>query len=453
LYRRPRERFPVPHGLGPSDSMNLGLAAPAMIREVAPLRADQPASRLEAVGQSVLGPAVVSFTSWIIGRTSNEPPLLFCSRDSLLLRECYERLGPARGRTAPSHYFHVSRRSVLVPALAAGISDRHIDFLVAGRRPLSAAAMFTRVGLDRSIAVTAARRAGVDDVDTPIPATARGPVAAMFRLASDALVEVARRELDELGRYWAALGLDGVDQVVMIDVGWRATVQRCLQEALGHLGQPTMVRGLYLGLFDHLPLEVGSAEGMLVHDGFPWQQRVAVETGLPVIEMMFQADHGSVVNYSEGRPVLEPGGIGRSIVDPIQAGARRHLEEVASLGMAMEPTGFSMRPLLRLLNQPRPIEASDLGGFEHSDGLADDVNSARMLPSVVNRRELVPTASGRARLRGVEWRPGMVALAGGSELQRLAGSHLLTNVKLAKLAAAGAVPRARRLGGLLRRLR
>jgi hypothetical protein len=103
----------------------------------------------------------------------------------------------------------------------------------------------------------------------------------------------------------------------------------------------------------------------------------------------------------------------------------------------------AIRPLLRLLTQPRPAEARDIGAFAHSDGLADDANSTAILPADLRVRELVPTRSGRATLRSSEWRPGIVALLTSSTIGRLSASQGLSALKL--LGGAGMARRGRRV--------
>jgi hypothetical protein len=169
---------------------------------------------------------------------------------------------------------------------------------------------------------------------------------------------------------------------------------------------------------------------MLIDGGRPRWRRVDIEAGVPIVEMMFQADHGSVRTYDDASPVLEPGGLGREIVDPIHRGARRHLEAVAQLNRTVRPTSVVTRPLLRLLTQPRPAEAGDIGRFPHSDALADDRNSHTLLPDAVRAGALIPNQQGRTLLRRCEWRPGLVALAASSPALRYASSHALGGLKV-----------------------
>jgi FMN phosphatase YigB (HAD superfamily) len=433
LYRARWERFPVPKGLRVDDSLALGLGAPALSRTVPPLRADDRATRLDAIGEAVLGPTVLAFTSWIAERAGHgTAPLLFCSRDGMLPLECYQRFAADWSCSAPARYFHVSRRSVAVPALAGGLRAEHRELLCGGRRPRSVRQLFERVGLDAELAARAATLVGVGTIDEPLSAgVARDATFAIFQAVEREIAAHAQVELDAFARYWNASGLDDVPEVVLIDVGWRATVQRALQDCLSLTGQPTVVRGLYLALLDHGPLEPGSAEGMLIHDGRSWWRRATMEAGVPVVEMLFQADHGSVLRYGDAEPELGPASTGRHVVDPIQHGARRFLATVAELSRTVRPTIVATYPLLRLLTQPRPVEAMDLGGFEHSDGLADDANSAPILPSRLAWRDLRPTAAGRATLRSSEWRPGMVALVTSSPRTRRVASTALGGVKLA----------------------
>lgn len=434
-YRRRGERFRVPRDLTADDSLALGLAAPGASRVTPPLRARNAATRLEEIGEVALGPAVLAFTSWIADRAgAGAAPLLFCSRDGALPLEAYRKLAPRWGATATAQYFHVSRRSVGVPALAGGLRESHRELLCGGRRPRSTAQLFARVGLDRSVAEGGVRLVeGAAPIDDPLPpGAARHLVFDLFKAVEDQVVERAQAELAEVGKYWASCGLSGSPEVVLVDVGWRATVQRALQDCLALLGEPTRCRGLYLSLLDHGPLGPGSADGMLVRHGRPLHRRAAVEAGVPVVELMFQADHGSVVAYMDGEPVLDAAPGSRDVADPVQRGARRYLDSVTALDRSLRPSPLAVRPLLRLLNQPRPDEARDLGRFAHSDGLADDANAEPILPAATTARQLAPfAAAGRTRLRGNEWRPGLVATATASTPLRFAASHVLGALKTA----------------------
>ena len=210
-------------------------------------------------------------------------------------------------------------------------------------------------------------------------------------MAHGVVVEQARVELEKFRRYWISLGLQDEADVWLVDVGWRGTVQQSLQRCLELCGFPTRVHGRYLALMAHFVPAVGSARGLLVTNGRPHLLRSQIEAGIPIVERLFQADHGTVVRYVDDGVELGPRP-DSSKLEAAQDEALQLVREVNGVGCALgldalRPTDEVVRPLLRLLNRPRASEVELFADVEHSSRprrrqrRADRLRSSRSAPS------------------------------------------------------------------------
>jgi FMN phosphatase YigB (HAD superfamily) len=414
--RRELETHPVPDAVSVGDGVILALGAN---RAPSGPAACDTARRL---GATAIAPAQLGFASWLDDQLASDEVPLFCSRDMLDVRQLHERLRHRTGRAPVSHYLEVSRRSVGLPALAGGIADGDREFLTGGRGLISEAELWERIGLGHVAT-------GQADATQGRPAAERDAVWARMREREDVIVGRARDELLEFRRYWERNELPTSGPTAIVDVGWRATVQRSLARCLRLAEIDVELRGFYLALLE--PDGDGiEARGWLVDGGRPVRQRIALEAGIPIIELLFQADEGSVERYRDGHAVRGPVSSTRHVQDSVQRAAAEVLDEWIRLQVPDRPTELATRPLLRLLNTPRPEEAAVLGSITHTDRLGSVSTLRSVLPPSVGLWSLTLSPGSVRTIRSCEWRPGLFALGGAPRAIRRLVSTGLGGLKL-----------------------
>ncbi len=101
--------------------------------------------------------------------------------------------------------------------------------------------------------------------------------------------------------------LDGVDQITLLDIGWRGTAQRALQILLRLSGYTIDVHGLYLGTLygtGFAALSGQALEGFLLHAGQPPGDVNVVKRGVYVLEEVAIADCDIMDEISDDGTVL-----------------------------------------------------------------------------------------------------------------------------------------------------
>ncbi|MEJ7800523.1 MAG: HAD family hydrolase [Ilumatobacter sp.] len=424
--RRPLETHPVPETAPIGDSIVLGMAVNGATN------GPDSASVARRVGSIALGPCQLAFASWVAEQVDDDEHVMFCSRDMRDVQAIFDRIAARDERAIDTTYLEVSRRSIGMPALAGGIEPGDREFLIGGRGLIAEAELWGRIGLGHVVDGTAGAH-------RPLAPDDREHVWTRMLAETDTIVQRAMDELDELRAYWAANDLPTAGSAVVVDVGWRATMQRSLVRCIDLMGFGLELRGLYLGLLEAAPTNI-RATGWLVDAGMPSRRRIAFEAGIPVVELAFQAAEGSADHYSGGLAVRGPTVAERAVQDHMQEGAGQTVEGWFSLGLtAARPGEVSALPLLRLLNSPRPHEARVIGTSLHTDRLGTTAPLGAVLPGRVSLRQLLGLPGRHPTLRSSEWRPGMMALG-----NLPAAARLVTTVMLAMLKATGRVMMTRR---------
>ncbi len=212
---------------------------------------------------------------------------------------------------------------------------------------------------------------------------------------------------------------------LVIDVGWRGSLQRALTRAAAL--PPDDVVGCYLGLWaDALDPELNlrNAAGYLFSFGAPSAAAAAVREAYVVLEMILSAPHGTVAGYAAGAdgrhaPVLieEQGTAGarrRAVFAAMEAACLRSVDALGDMladawPEAVDPVS-ALSPLEPVLLRPTRREAAMLNSvpFINTDGAGTIATAVNPLP--LREAILFPARSLR-RLENAPWRAGAVRLA------------------------------------------
>ena len=190
----------------------------------------------------------------------------YLSREGASLARLHEQVAEVLfGRWAPrAVHLEVSRRSTFGPSLRS-LDDESLQRMWRQYADQSPVGLIASLGLEPASFRERLATAGLDP-DTVIPDIAGDRRIRSFLQTPD-VARTMRCALDEqrglLVRYLSDRGLGG-ERHVVVDVGWRGTIQ----DNLCHLLPHTELHGVYFGLFPYLnPQPANSTKRAVVFDG------------------------------------------------------------------------------------------------------------------------------------------------------------------------------------------
>lgn len=334
-----------------------------------------PAFGPEWVGHYVLGPVLAAFADHACARLDRTPGLhaLALGRDGTVLGEAARRRSPALARRVADAWF--GRRLTAIAAIAdAHDREALANLLIRMRhRPATAAAASAELGL----------LPPTEDADVPLSGEAferfcdRLAKPAQAARVKDRVQETRRQVLAHLD----SLPLPDNAPLLLLDVGYAGTIQRCLSRALKLAGRPRPVHGLYLFTSPGIVwamAEGGEAHGVLGALGAPEPFATIFLRHRDVVECLLSTPEGELAGYGDdGRPHPLP-----SVLPAGQrlAAARLHATALAFVehwrtlpSPAPEDTAAVARLMLaRLFVRPLRHEVALMGDWVHADATALD---------------------------------------------------------------------------------
>ncbi len=106
----------------------------------------------------------------------------------------------------------------------------------------------------------------------------------------------------EFQKYLNACGITETEDIVVVDIGWKGTVQKYLSEIIEN-----KIHGYYLGIREESECSFQSKKTGLLYDAFP-QKSLTYHLywfGSIFQEQLLVADHGTVLRYENATPVID----------------------------------------------------------------------------------------------------------------------------------------------------
>jgi len=343
------------------------------------------------IGAGVLGPVFAGFAEWVVREAvALGHGRVYClMREGALLAPLVDTVAEALGADVRAAPLWVSRH-VAVRAAIGGPDE--IDeallrsFLVRRRVPTARA-------LAASLGVPVRRIAGRGESDVPLDDVmlANRVVARILAdgRARRAIATAAAEERERLARYLGTALHPDDREVLVVDLGWNATIQVGLERALARMGHPRPVVGRYLATTREVvgPALAGvRTRGFLVDAGVPEGDGVAIVRNPEVLEMVTLPAQGSVVGYSaSGEPqcTARPAPAAQlaqeaAVRDGISTFATTFLRSRAlhpELGLA--GAAPALRAILRrFLARPTVGEFAAFAGWLHEDNYGSEAAAA-----------------------------------------------------------------------------
>jgi FMN phosphatase YigB (HAD superfamily) len=343
--------------------------------------------------------------------------IFFLARDGYLPLDIVRRLVARHEGEFELGYLHVSRQSVVVPAMEHRVAQLADDMAgsMQGQK-LETALEFLGVDAGRTGAML--RELGLDPEQE---LKGREPVQRLFAAQGTLVAERLASVSAAARAYLAKAGFAAPGKRLVVDVGWRGS----LQVALGELaGLPAAdVAGAYIGLWPQAlrpELDPRQAAGYLFAFGHPRPLMDKVREGYILLELLFSAPHGTVLGYTDaGEPVhaveAEPGASARlgalAALEADCVGEFVALDEMLDGAWPEEIDAASaLFDMAGLLTRPSRAEVAMVNAIPFIHGLngrhtAAAVNVMPLHEYVLNPRGVV------RRLGNAPWRSGAVRAA------------------------------------------
>ncbi len=342
-------------------------------------------------GAGVLGPILSGFADWVIDRcgTLGATQALCLMREGRLLKQVLD----ARGTPLATHECFMSRYVALKAAILDGTAEEIAEF-VRRPSPVPRGRLVDQLGL-------AAGDVPGDPDELLSPAAARAlaeQLAANGALRRGIVASSAASRRGLLAHVDALLGGAARGVVAVVDLGYKGTIQACLQRIFSRERPGLETHGLYLvtGGEVHRTQAAGTRiEGWLASNGQPLAMAHTFMRAPEIVEQSLMADVGTTLGHrADGTPILDTPRVDatqRAAVAEIQHGVRRWAQawcaHRAALGIAdtqaLEPLVRSIA--IRAIARPLPIELELFGGFTHDENFGSE--AARTLTSAVGLGE------------------------------------------------------------------
>ncbi|MGE5514962.1 MAG: hypothetical protein ACM31D_03985 [Bacteroidota bacterium] len=327
----------------------------------------------EWIGHHVLGPVLAAWADHVAAALTHAPDLhaLALHRDGAVLGEAVRRHTPAlAGRIGEAW---LSRRG----SATAAVADAHdreglANLLIRMRhRPATAAEAAADLGLHRP----------AEAPDTPLI----GDAFERFcdQVAAPALSAKLEHHVGEARRTLLAhldnSGLPKGVPLMLLDVGYAATVQRCLTRVLARAGRKQVVHGLYFATSPGAlwaMAEGGSVTGVFGMLGAPEPFGPTFLRHRDVVECLLAQPEGELQGYdAAGRPRCAPSDLPAGQIAAaarLQSAALNFVDHWARQPpLPLEDSAALARVILtRLFLRPLPNEVAVLANWLHADSTA-----------------------------------------------------------------------------------
>lgn len=304
--------------------------------------------------------------------------VVFLAREGILFKQLYDLIAaqdPFNTPVPPSRLLFVSRRATFAASMR-GYDNTELMRLWTMYWRQSPIAFASSLNLDLSKASDAARRVGIDPHEVvAMPWSDVGFQSFMNdpEFKSYAVDHLARQR-NMLLRYLSQEINANQDEVLIVDIGWRGTIQ----DNIAHvLDKP--VRGHYLALFGYLNPQSESSSKVAWLSDVNNPGNYSLPDQVAPIEMIFNGSGGSTIGYEQrdGRiePIREVFEAEEAVVDglaPCRAGMCDIVPKLARYVklhglMADDLLALSRKVASDLLATPPSAIADMFGRLEHNE--------------------------------------------------------------------------------------
>jgi FMN phosphatase YigB (HAD superfamily) len=346
--------------------------------------------------------------------------IYFLARDGYLPFGIVKRLVERSGEAFELKYLHVSRQATIVPSLGDDMVAlaKQVGDSLSGQ-PLSAALDF--IGIDAATTAGWLQELGLDP---RLPVDTRGDPSSLLQLFQARADSIRARLGERRAAALAYLEQSGFlvpGPRIVVDVGWRGSVQSALAKLTGMPDEAIV--GCYLGLLPgamRAGLDMRNASGYLFSFGHPRSIMETVLEGYVLLELFFSAPHSSVQYYKERNGRVEPvhavehepdASVRRQALLAIEAGCQLEFDALDAMLDGAWPEALdaasALFDLAALLTRPTAQEVAAINRIPFIGGSAGGPDTVAVNPMSLRDFLRNPAAAIR-RLENAPWRSGKI---------------------------------------------
>lgn len=231
--------------------------------------------------------------------------IAFLAREGYLLKELFDFYQKDKELKIHTEYLYASRLSTFLPSLG-DLEKENFSAVLTQYADISLKAFLKNLQFDETLSMDIANQLSLDS-HTIIYDFAKSEEFARLKenkLFRDTYEEKRNAAIESLMGYMQPL-LSGQEEIVLVDIGWKGTMQDNLYKAFG--GRPII--GLYYGIFAQTGNEgKNNIKEGLVFSQFPERSKYYYtwEFETHLIEQLFAAPHGSTKGYMNNSGSFQP---------------------------------------------------------------------------------------------------------------------------------------------------
>ena len=306
-------------------------------------------------GYECLGPFVYAVCSWLVKdikkRGINQ--VFFLSRDGYIIKKVFDIM--SRGEIATT-YLHVSRKAVIIPRMWKTPDINSFAKFSTSRVLWSYKNFADQLGIDEKVALNAWIDAGlsINEHFYNHEITNNERIKKFYELISDDFLKKSKEQYNLIVAYLKQNKVQG--KIAIFDMGWRGTIQKCLNDILLSANCNTEIHGYYLGLKN------GALKGTEAKTFYNMGVVPNIACAM-MFDFFFTAPEGSTKEYTKEKcgniiPILNDCEYGKckelKIIDDIFKGVIRFANDIESCkGIKLPNREYADRKLLLACRYPR----------------------------------------------------------------------------------------------------
>ncbi|SHF40643.1 HAD-IA family hydrolase [Vibrio gazogenes] len=284
-----------------------------------------------------IGRLFYSFNHWLtknIDRNVNE--VLFLARDGYLPQKIYKEFRKFDKTLPKDKYFYTSRRAFQWPTVILENSDKEIVHILTGFNPqfdqkLTLSEIFKSIDIDVNCYKDLINSHGLSlDKELSLSDGSHDSAKKIINELLPVIKEKLVQEKLRLIKYFDQEMLNH-DNVAIVDIGWRGSIQKSIQLILG---KP--VQGYYFSTNPFLHEEIKNhSKGFLTDKGMPSDINEFATKYLMILELLFTAPHGTLNGFREENgkiiPILEDEIVNKTFmksVSSLQEGCLDYISDI-----------------------------------------------------------------------------------------------------------------------------
>lgn len=246
---------------------------------------------LYQIGYQTLGPLLYGYCTWLhhLKTKKGLNRLLFLARDAQIMQKAYKIMYPQEN----TEYVYASRKAITVPFLFFADNWQDVLNTIPHATYMSVESILERIGLKPNDYEDVVTEVGLSLKQSfPIDQLQNDTrFENLYIHIKDDINDNSKKECEGLRLYLNSLHLEEREGIV--DLGWKGTIQKCLEKSSEMFHINVKYEGFYMGIF----LKQTNAHGY-IFNAEDLNEMLAVRGSTGLMESLFAADHGTLSRYT-----------------------------------------------------------------------------------------------------------------------------------------------------------